>query len=366
VWSGTSVLRHQAEKVATIVLILGLGAGLARAQDASNSESLGELARQLKAQRAKSHEKSKVYTNDDLEALPSLAEQSMAPPVTPSTTSEEAQPGAEVKPEEQAGNEKTGKEGDKESVKALPGQTAEEPHGEKYFRKQMGKLSDRLETDRRELDVLEQKLGQGQMMYYPNPNRGLYQESGPTAMSDVHTLQDQVAEKKKDIERDQEAIENLREQLRREGGDSGWLRSPDSPRASKPTSQVSEPVRGAPQSAKPEEEKETKEYWQARFKSVRAQLADAQERQHLAEDELNLLQIQDARVLNADVKAELARQIGAKQDEIAQKQALASEAQKALDDLRNEFEASGAPEEWSEEPEVEKQESEVKREGAGC
>jgi hypothetical protein len=81
---------------------------------------------------------------------------------------------------------------------------------------------------------------------------------------------------------------------------------------------------------------------------------------------LNLLQIQDARVLNADVKAELARQIGAKQDEIAQKQALASEAQKALDDLRNEFEASGAPEEWSEEPEVEKQESEVKREGAGC
>jgi hypothetical protein len=217
-------MRRRAGKIAAIILMLGLGAGFARAQDASNTESLGELARQLKAQRAKSHEKSKVYTNDDLEALPTLPEQSIAPPAATPATSEEAPPGAEAKADEQPGNEKSGKEADKESAKALPGQTAEEPHGEKYFRKQMAKLSGRLETDQRELDVLQQKLGQGQLMYYTNPTRGLYQESGPTAMSDVHTLQDEVAQKQKDIERDQEAIENLREQLRHEGGDPGWIR----------------------------------------------------------------------------------------------------------------------------------------------
>ena len=361
VWTGTCVMWRQAAKIAPLILILGLGAGIALAQqDSSSSESLGDLARQIKAQRAKSREKSKVYTNDDLEALPSLPGQSMAPPVTPSTTSEEAQPGAEAKPAEQPGNEKTGKEGDKESMKAPVGQIAEEPHGEKYFRREMSKLDDRLETDQRELDVLQQKLGQNQMMYYPNPNRGLYEESGPTAMSDVHALQDQVEKKKKDIEKDEEAIENLQEQLRREGGDPGWLRSPDLPQASKPTSQVTEHLQGTPESEKPEDNSETKAYWQARFKSVRAQLADAQERQHLAEDELNLLEIQHTRALNADVKAELASQISAKQDETSQKQALTSEAQKALDDLRKEFEASGAPEEWSGESEVEKQESEVK------
>jgi hypothetical protein len=140
----------------------------------------------------------------------------------------------------------------------------------------------------------------------------------------------------------------------------GQTQATDSPQAMKPTSQVSEPVPGAPKSEKPEDENESKDYWQARFKSVRAELAEAQERQHLAEDELNLLQIQDARTLNTDVKAELARQISGKQDEIVQKQALTSEAQKALDNLRNEFEASGAPEEWSEESEVNGQESEVR------
>jgi hypothetical protein len=43
-------------------------------------------------------------------------------------------------------------------------------------------------------------------------------------MSDVYKLQDQIANKKAQIAADQEAIEDLREQLRREGGDAGWLR----------------------------------------------------------------------------------------------------------------------------------------------
>jgi DNA polymerase sigma len=43
-------------------------------------------------------------------------------------------------------------------------------------------------------------------------------------MSDIYKLQDQIAKKKAEVAADQEAIENLREQLRREGGDAGWLR----------------------------------------------------------------------------------------------------------------------------------------------
>jgi hypothetical protein len=114
------------------------------------------------------------------------------------------------------------------------------------------------------------------------------------------------------------------------------------------TTQTPETGQAANQSAKPEDKTKTKEYWQARFKSARAQLADAKERQQLAEDELNLLQIQDARELDPSVKAELDGKIKAKEDEISQRRAATEEAQKALEDLQKEFQTSGAPEEWSE------------------
>ena len=192
-------------RVLTMALVLGLGTGIALAQNSTSSVPLGDLARQLKAQRAKSGEKSKVFTNDD------LATQS-------STTAKEAKPG------EKPAKETSGNEAGKESAKAPPAETGEQTHGEKYYREHMSKLQDRLEIDQRELSVLEQKLGQNQMLYYPDPNKGLLQQSGPTALSDIHKLQDQIDKKKAEIATDQEAIDDLREQLRREGGDAGWLR----------------------------------------------------------------------------------------------------------------------------------------------
>jgi hypothetical protein len=118
--------------------------------------------------------------------------------------------------------------------------------------------------------------------------------------------------------------------------------------AAKPTSPAPETGQAATKPEKPEETNETKEYWQARFKSARAQLADAQERQQLAEDELNLLQIQEIRALDRNAKTELAEKIKAKQDEVSQRRAETGKAQKALEDLQQEFKESGAPDEWSE------------------
>jgi hypothetical protein len=197
--------------IATLALVLGLGAGMAPAQNSTSSVPLGDVARQLKAQRAKSQEKSKVFTNDDLATLsPS--------PAKPSTTTKEAKPG------EKPVKKTSGNEAEKESPKATSATTGEETHGEKYYRDRMTKLQDQLDIHQRELSVLQQRLGQNQMMYYPDPNKGLLQASGPTAMSDVVKLQDQIAKKKAEVAADQEAIEDLREQLRREGGDAGWLR----------------------------------------------------------------------------------------------------------------------------------------------
>ena len=122
----------------------------------------------------------------------------------------------------------------------------------------------------------------------------------------------------------------------------------DSSQAATQTSEAPETGQAASEPEKPESKQGTKEYWQRRFKSARARLAEAKERQQLAEDELNLLQIQDARELNATTKAELADKIKAKEDEVSGARAATEEAQKTLEDLENEFKASGAPDEWSE------------------
>ena len=202
-----------------MALVFGLGTGTAPAQNSTSSVPLGDLARQLKAQRPKAGEKSKVFTNDDVAALSPSAEHSAASPAkSSSTTAKEAKLG------EEPAKKTSGNEAGKESAKAPPAETEEQTHGEKYFRERMSKLQDRLEVDQRELDVLQQKLGQNQMQYYPDPNKGLLQESGPTAMSDIYKLQDQIAKKKAEVAADQKAIDDLQDQLRHEGGDPGWLR----------------------------------------------------------------------------------------------------------------------------------------------
>jgi hypothetical protein len=330
-------MKCQIARISTLALILALGAGIAAAQNPTSSVPLGDLARQLKAQRAKSQEKpKKVFTNDDVATLPPSPERSGASPAKPSATTQAATPG-------------------EKSAKATSAETGEETHGEKYYRDRMRELQGRLEIDQREFSVLEQKLGQNQMMYYPDPNKGLLQESGPTAMSDVYKLQDQLAKKKAEVSADQEAIVDLQEQLRRDGGDAGWLRNnnlpasnPNEGRAAAQTSEAPEGSQAANQSEKPEDKRQTKEYWQARFRSARAHLAEAKEHQQLAEDELNLLQIQDAQQLDPNVKTELAAKIKAKEDEVSERQAATEKAQKTLENLQKEFQASGAPDEWSE------------------
>jgi hypothetical protein len=209
-------MESQIARGLALALILGLGAGMAVAQNSTSSVPLGDLARKLKAQRAKSGEKSKVFTNDDLSKPPKTPAHPAASPAEPAPT--------EAKSEAEPAKETSGKEAENQSAKAAPAETAEEAHGEKYYRERMKKLQDRLDIDQRELSVLQQKLGQNQVMFYPDPSKGLLQRSGPTAMSDVNSLQDQITKKKAEVAADQEAIDNLREQLRREGGDAGWLR----------------------------------------------------------------------------------------------------------------------------------------------
>lgn len=96
-----------------------------------------------------------------------------------------------------------------------------------------------------------------------------------------------------------------------------------------------------------EDKIKTKDFWQARFKPAREVVAHQKEIQQLAEDELNLLQIQQARELDPTAKQDLDAKVQAKQADVEQARAATAKAQKALEDLEKEFKESGAPEEWS-------------------
>jgi len=264
--------------------------------------SLGEKARELQAQKAQQSKPAKVFTNDNIPA----------------------------------GSGGISVIGHGASNTTPEGSPAE--HNEHYYRKTMSELQAKLELDQRQLAVLQQQLSINQLQYYPDPNKTLHQEY---SRSDIHKLQEEIEAKQQDIKADEDAIADLRTQLQREGGDPGWLRVAAGGQSSlgKIESEDGDHPKGKPG---------TREYWESRFRSARAKLAKAQEIQQLTEDELSLLQIQQAReALNTDVQAQLAQKIPAKQTEADSARAATEKATQELESLQKEFAASGAPEEWS-------------------
>ncbi|MBZ5513999.1 MAG: hypothetical protein LAN62_03980 [Acidobacteriia bacterium] len=102
----------------------------------------------------------------------------------------------------------------------------------------------------------------------------------------------------------------------------------------------------APSEAGGEEKQKTREYWQDQFKSAHKNLADAEEQQRVAEDELSLLQIQQARELSSDAQSQLEAQIKSKQAGVQAKRADTDKARKDLENLEKDFKDSGAPADW--------------------
>ena len=107
------------------------------------------------------------------------------------------------------------------------------------------------------------------------------------------------------------------------------------------------PAAPQPEEPKSEDKQKTRDYWQGRFRTARQRIAEAEEVQRLSEDELSLLQIQQAQELNPDAQSSLEAQVKAKKAELEERRAQTAKALKALEDLEKDFKESGAPEDWS-------------------
>lgn len=161
--------------------------------------SLGELARQMRAQREKEASKpAKEYTNDNL------------PKSTGLSSSDSSAEGGKA----------SGGEGS-EAAPAGGGKSKSGVHDEKYYHEQMAELQSQKEMHQRELDVLEKKLSQAQMQYYPDPQKALQEQY---TREDINKKTGEIEKKKKQIEADDKAIADLEQQCQREGCPAGWLR----------------------------------------------------------------------------------------------------------------------------------------------
>jgi len=184
------------------LLVPGVGQLLAQSQaDPAQDVSLGDLARELRSKREKAPQKpAKVFTNDNLPARPAAGGLTVAAQMSPAPSE---QPGAEAPSAPPSGS--------------APSDT----HDEAYYQQRTAELRSRLQLHQRELAVLEQKLAQNRMQYYPDPQKTLMQEY---TRSDINKLMADIEKKKQQIKADEQAFEDLRDQLRREGGPAGWLR----------------------------------------------------------------------------------------------------------------------------------------------
>ena len=64
------------------------------------------------------------------------------------------------------------------------------------------------------------------------------------------------------------------------------------------------------------DKKKSKDYWQAKFKSVRADLAQAEEAQKLVQDEIDLLKMRQVQEPSADAQTEINAKLTARQSEL--------------------------------------------------
>jgi hypothetical protein len=166
------------------------------------TQSLGDAAR--KAREQKSGQTGKVYTNEDLgdlKGIVSVVGTEPAPPAAPQKAPAE-------------GAAATG-------APAAPAAAKPEVKDETYWRAQFDAARKKLADDSKELDILQREYNLKQQQFYTDPNVALREQYGRADLN--KTLAD-INTKKADVERDQQAITTLEDQLRQAGGQPGWAR----------------------------------------------------------------------------------------------------------------------------------------------
>ena len=153
-------------------------------------DSVAAAARKARDQKKESPKTPKVFTNENIPTsggISSIGESSPAAAAADNNTQKAAGAGGE----------------------------------EKTWRDRFAKLNHKLEQDKQDLGVMQRELGVLDVQYYNDPVKAMQQQ---LTRSDINDKTAKIDAKKKEIEADQQAIDDAQDELRKTGGDPGWAR----------------------------------------------------------------------------------------------------------------------------------------------
>jgi|SRR5271168_396526 len=153
----------------------------------SQQDSLAAAARKARAQSKEAPKAAKVFTNDNLPSAGGISTVGAAPATEPSSGAAKAKPAA-------GGDEKS-------------------------WRDRFAGLRRKLAQDQQALEIMQRELGVLNVQQYNDPMQAMQQ--GYTR-GDINGKTADIDAKKKQVEADQQAIDDAEEELRKSGGDPGW------------------------------------------------------------------------------------------------------------------------------------------------
>lgn len=166
---------------------------------AGQEDTLAAAARKAREERKNAPKAVKVFTNDNLPTAGGVSTVGQASaPATPEKNAKEAA-----------------------ASKAAPA-----ANDAATWRAKFAKLRAKLQRDQNELSVMQRELGVQQMQYYNgNPQKAAEdQSSGQPMGEDYNKKRAAIDAKQKQVEADQQAIDDAETALRQAGGDPGWAR----------------------------------------------------------------------------------------------------------------------------------------------
>lgn len=194
-----------------------------RAQD-SSQPSVVEASRKAKQEQKNEPKGGKVFTDDDIASLKGdisvVGPEPTTPPkaAAPATTTDKA--------------------------------TQEPAKDEAYWRKKFADARRALADDSKELDVLQREYNLKQVQFYSNPDVALREQYSRKDLDDTLA---QINAKKQDVDKDNQVLSDLQEELRTSGGEPGWANeeSQPAPQTEPDSAQSSQPEQPAVTSHEP-------------------------------------------------------------------------------------------------------------------
>lgn len=158
-------------------------------------DSLAEAARKAREQKKLAAKPGKVFTNDNIPTAGGI-----------SSASSSAAP--------------SGKEAATDATPASSSSSAS-ANDEKSWRDKFAQLRQKLDRDKETLDVMQRELGELSVQYYSDPSKAMQQQ---LSRDDINKKTAAIDAKKKEVDADQQAIDDAEDDLRKAGGDPGWAR----------------------------------------------------------------------------------------------------------------------------------------------